>query len=92
MKKQYGKPDVTFESVSLSANIAGNCGTGLNYHSMDCASYATSGDPYTGGCVFVDNGYTVFNDVSICDVQPDGNSWSRVCYHVIMDEMKAFTS
>lgn len=90
MKKQYGKPNVTFENFSLSSNIASSCGSALNHHSMDCNFYATFGNP--SACVFFENGYSVFHDVAVCDLQPDGNSWSKVCYHVVVDEMRAFTS
>jgi hypothetical protein len=91
VKKKYGKPEVTFENFSLSSNIAGNCGSSLNHHSYDsCGCYTTSSDPLHG-CVFVDNGFTVFTSSAICDVQPD-SGWSQVCYHVVTDELKAFTS
>lgn len=91
MKKQYGKPEISFDSFALSSNIAGSCGDALTYHSYDdCKHYVTFGD--SSNCLFFDNGYSVFSDVGICDVQPDGQSWSQVCYHVIVDEMKAFGS
>lgn len=93
MKKKYGKPEVTFENFSLSSNIAGNCGSSLNNHNPDgCMCFTTASDPIAGGCVYVDNGFSVFVNTVICDLQPDGHSWSQVCYHVVTDELKAFTS
>ena len=90
MKREYGKPEVLFENFSLSANIASSCGDALSYHGMDCMHHSNYADP--SSCVFFENGFSVFQNVAICDLQPDGQSWSKVCYHVIMDEMKAFSS
>lgn len=92
MKRQYGKPEVTFENFTLSANIASSCGDALSYHSLDadCMFHSTYGDP--NSCVFYENDFSVFLDLAVCDLQPDGESWSQVCYHVITDDMKAFTS
>jgi hypothetical protein len=87
MKRKYGKPEVTFENFSLSANIARSCGDALSYHDLSCVHYSTHGDEKS--CFFFENGVSVFHDVAICDLQPVGG---RVCYHVIIDEMKAFSS
>lgn len=91
MKKVYNKPQIVFEDYSFAFNIAGNCGwkTGLQSEQA-CIAYTTSTNP--DNCVFIDNGYSVFGDVGTCDLQPDDGNWSEVCYHVITDEMRAFSS
>lgn len=93
MKRQYGTPKVIFEDFALTANIATSCGDSLKFQGDAdvCMHYANHSD--SSNCVFFENGYSTFYDVAICDLQPDEDGgWSHVCYHVIVDEWKAFSS
>lgn len=89
MKKAYGKPQIVFENYSFTSNIAQSCGWGLELHSEStCMSYTTASNPYSG-CVFIENGYSFFAGV-ICDKNADEDG--SLCYHVIADEIRAFSS
>ena len=75
MKREYTKPDILFESFSLSTNIAGDC-------------EKKTGTPSQGNCPAYLPGVTVavFNDsIRGCIAKPpktDSDEYNGVCYHV----------
>lgn len=85
MKKEYVKPQIVFESFTLSTNIAADCETITSLHGRGSCGY-----PTRDGVVFVDS-YTG------CDVTaPVENGESvygnTVCYHVPIDSKNLFNS
>ncbi len=93
MKKQYGKPVVTFENFSFSSNFAAGCGDliGLQSANANCLYYATFKDGDT--CAFVDNGYPVFYSATTgCYTGPQGDYWGALCYHQAGENSRMFSS
>ncbi len=89
MKKQYQKPQVSFESFGLSDTIAGSCAGSVTAQSSACDSYATWSDPKYGVCnfyikdadgfsiaMFLDGG----NNCMLTPGQFGGNQ--EICYQV----------
>lgn len=82
MKKVYAKPEIVFESFSMSTNIAGGCDTIINNHSYGNCAYVLR----TGEMVFV----AEYPDVCKT-VEADGD-WNGICYHVPVDTQNLFNS
>lgn len=84
MKKIYLKPEIMFESFTLSENIAGNCELKTNLPSSD----AGCGYPTRGGVVFVEQ------IISACDTPPNngGDVHDGFCYHNPSDGSNLFNS
>lgn len=82
MKKAYRKPDIMFESYSLSANIAGNCySNNLHTENTNCMQSATFANGES--CVYYDNGYAVFTQSGGgCETCPQNDKYGNLCYHV----------
>lgn len=84
MKKKYSKPDIAFESFSLSTSIAGNCEV-----KTDTKGGGECGYPMDGlGILFV-VGMNVCN-VPITDEQ--SLNYNGFCYHVPMENSSLFNS
>lgn len=77
MKKTYNKPEIIFDDVALSTDIAGNC------------AYIATFD--NGSCPIRVEGFNVviFSETS-CEVK--GVDGENVCYHAPGDDMKVFSS
>ena len=81
MKKLYSKPEIMFESFSVSTNIAGGCG--IPTHT-----------PSEGNCAYEASGVMIFTDaVSQCAVKAPGDAaYNGLCYHVPIDTGSLFNS
>lgn len=75
MKKKYIKPNIIFESFTLSTNIAGDCEVKTNLPSNN-----TCGMDFSGLHVFLDS-VTGCSDIQITDEGGDGD-FNQICYHV----------
>ena len=75
MKNKYSKPDVVFESFSLSTSIAGTCTIKTG---TDLQAARQCGYDYGGVILFL-NGMT-----NICSIQVEDGSpvFDSLCYHV----------
>lgn len=82
MKKEYCKPDIMFESFSLSTDIAAGCGVIIR--------------TFIGGQCGLDMGGEMLfvGDVQGCieKVDDDGTSTNGICYHVPTNDTKMFNS
>lgn len=84
MKKTYSKPQIMFESFSLSTSIAGACGVKI--------------DTQAAGTCGVDYGFmgTIFlPEVAGCSIVVGGiydGSFNGICYHVPTDSRNLFNS
>ena len=80
MKKTYSKPDIVFESFSLSTSVASNC-----------LIYAPS-QPSGIGAIQAGM-FTVFqNSTQGCIVQVTTGVWEGFCYHNPSDFNNLFNS
>lgn len=81
MKKIYSKPEIMFESFTLSENIAGDCEVKTN-------------TPSQGTCAYGENDFGIplfTGDVPACEAQvADGND--KFCYHVPLETNTLFNS
>lgn len=81
MKKAYSKPMITFESFTLSTNIAAGC-------------ERIVGNPSKGTCgIMGSDGETLFS--GFCDVDwmsKYGDDYDGFCYHVPFDNNNLFNS
>ena len=82
MKKAYMKPEIMFESFTLSTNIAAGCEYKNGLHARDYCGYSTR-----NGVVFTDG---VVGDNGCQYIQPDNND--TLCYHVPNDSHNIFNS
>lgn len=84
MKKIYSKPEIMFDSFTLTTNIAAGC-----KHIIDTFANGSCGMFFPGaGNVFTTN-------VSGCSdkpVSPDGDQYGGICYHVPYEDSKLFNS
>ena len=79
MKKIYSKPEIMFDSFTLTTNIAAGCGNKINTHVNDACGIELPGV----GVVFLDG-------VAGCKetfVESD-----EYCYHVPIDANRLFNS
>ena len=83
MRKAYVKPEIMFESFTLSTNIAAGCEYKNGLHARDFCGYQTE-----FGVVFTDSVPT--GDKGCKYVQPDNND--TLCYHVPNDSNNIFNS
>ena len=83
MKRVYLKPDIIFESFSLSESLATNCEVIVDGPSSGKCGYA-----YEGG-----NGATVFIDSTTgCTVPTPDQVENGFCYHVPIESNSLFNS
>lgn len=85
MKKAYAKPEIVFESFTLSTNIAGDCETITSLQSRDICGY-----PTRGGVVFVDSSMGCTVNAPIVD--GEAIYGDRICYHVPIESSNLFNS
>lgn len=85
MKKEYSKPEITFEDFSLSTNIAGDCENPTNLQSNgDC------GIKFGNQVVFMDwMGACTGDDGFPVE---EGGSFNGICYHTPVDTNNVFNS
>lgn len=82
MRKKYSKPEIAFESFTMSTSIAAGCEMKTSLPSSE----ESCGYPIRGGVVFVEG--------AACDTypqSPDG-SYDGFCYHVPADTNNLFNS
>ena len=83
MKKPYYKPEIVFESFSLSQNIAAGCEEKTHTPSArECAV------DFSGLSLFLD-GMDACNDIKVDNLGGDGE-YGGICYHVYTDGTKNF--
>ena len=87
MKKTYLKPEIAFESFTLSTNIAGNCEQPFVTNSTKgvCAIESSGGVNIFSGTV------------ALCDFLPEQmggkeDEWDGFCYHVPTEDRNLFNS
>lgn len=84
MKKTYAKPEIQFESFSVSNSIAANCGTINKSFGENACAYIT---------VYGDKLIHVFTDeLTSCTTKEADGDYNGVCYHVPSDAYGLFTS
>lgn len=82
MKKTYIKPEVVFESFSLSHNIAAGCEIIVGTPSEGSCDYE-----YEGG-----GGQSIFVTTGICDIPVNDDVSNGFCYHVPVEGNNLFNS
>lgn len=83
MKKTYSKPQIMFESFSLSTSIAGACGV-----KADAPAAGTCGVDYGFmGTIFLTNVAGCSTGVGI-----DDGFFNDICYHVPVENQNLFNS
>lgn len=85
MKKVYTKPEIMFESFTLSQAIAGDCET-----TTDLQSNTTCGLDFSGVIVFM-TGMGGCTGIQVDGAGGDGE-FGGVCYHVFTGENNLFNS
>lgn len=85
MKKVYSKPEIMFESFTLSTNIAGDCEV-----KTDVQSNNSCGMEFSGLLVFME-GMTGCADIQVDNIGGDGNH-NGICYHTLSGEKNLFNS
>ena len=81
MRKEYLKPEITFEDFSLNTDIAAGCEA-----IIDNQSYMTC--PYIDGR----NGGVFVDTVTGCDYKPQGGEHNGLCYHNPNESKNVFNS
>ena len=86
MKKLYSKPEIMFESFTLSTNIAGDC-------------ERVVGNPAKGTCGIlgsepgVDNLFSAtVTGTSGCQIWNNADDYDGYCYHTSVDTKNLFNS
>lgn len=76
MKKNYSKPEIMFESFTMSSNIAGDCEVKTNTPSKGTCAYEMEvSNEFITETVFV-----FVSDITACHyTEPEGHN--GVCYH-----------
>jgi hypothetical protein len=82
MKKTYSKPDIVFESFSLSTNIAAGCERKTNLHGKEGC-----GVPWGNSRIFTD---TDFGCKSV--VEDGSGKYDGLCYHNPSESYNVFNS
>ena len=79
MKKRYTKPDIVFESFSLSSSIA-SCDVKI--------------ENSTGGLcgLQMDDAFLFVIGVTGCELHVEDGGFNRICYHVPFGEKNMFNS
>lgn len=75
MKKTYMKPQIMFESFSVSTNIAGDCDVKTQTPSSGNCAYTVE-DEFLGAI----NYFT--NEVYACETKEADGEYNGICYHV----------
>ena len=85
MKKFYTKPEIMFDSFTLSTNIAGDC-----EEKMNLPSNSSCGLDFSGLMVFLD-GMGGCTNIKVDNVGGDGE-FNGICYHVPSGDKNLFNS
>ena len=85
MKKAYMKPEIVFESFSMSTNIAAGCEV-----QTDTPSENACGVLFSGLNVFLE-GMQGCEDFQVKNEGGDGR-YGNLCYHIPTGEQNLFTS
>lgn len=75
MKKLYSKPQIMFESFTLSTNIAADCEVKIYNHSSGTCAYEFTDE-------FGENWKVFTSDVLACGTNEGDRAYDNVCYHV----------
>ena len=84
MKKVYAKPEIVFESFSLSQNIAAGCEVKTNL-----PGNKTCGLDFSGVVIFLDS---ISGCVEKITSEGGDGSYNGICYHVFTGESNLFNS
>lgn len=84
MKKVYTKPEIMFESFTLSTNIAAGCQFIVNNASQGVCGYLPDRDP-TGKNIFT-------SEITGCQRTEVDGGYNGICYHVPTDTTDLFNS
>ena len=84
MKKLYTKPEIMFESFTLSTNIAGDCDIKIN-------------NPTEGVCAYIIQAggrtHSIFtSEISGCKTTQDNGDYNGICYDVPIGGTSLFNS
>jgi hypothetical protein len=82
MKKTYSKPDIFFDSFSLSTTVAANCEFKTPLPKADECGMPTG---YFNYIVFV-------NELQGCNRTVESGVWETICYHQPTEENNLFNS
>lgn len=82
MKKVYNKPEIMFDSFSMSTNIASNCGTITNLPSKDQCGYKPDRS----------NNIYFISTINHCAFTEDDGEYNGICYHNPVTEDVLFSS
>lgn len=82
MKKSYSKPDILFDSFSLSTNVASNCEFRTPLPQVDECGMPTG---YFNSVIFV-------TEIQGCTVVEPSGVWDTICYHQPSETNNLFTS
>lgn len=82
MKKTYSKPEIMFESFTMSTSIAAGCDDKVTTYAAD-----QCGIPWEGS---VENIFLV--GISGCKKQYEADGWGGICYHNPSDTTNLFNS
>lgn len=80
MKKTYSKPDISFESFSLSSTVAAGCGVDTPLHQMDQCGYR------------IENWIVFQSELQGCNFIVETGVMDGVCYHPPTEMTNLFTS
>ena len=84
MKKKYSRPDIAFESFSLSSSIAGNCEV-----KTDTKGGGECGYPLDGlGSIFLLN----MGDCVVKITDEQSLNFNGFCYHIPTENSNLFNS
>lgn len=79
MKKAYKKPIITFESLTISTNIAAGC-----------AFISTNNAEYICPIMDEESGWTIFSNNGLCMMAPGPGD--TICYDIPLLNSNVFTS
>ena len=83
MKKAYNKPEIVFESFSMSTNIAAGCTLTNVTHSSGEYGCGYKPDRFN---------YIIFTSDMGCTTTEDDGDYNGICYHVPSESSSLFTS
>lgn len=90
MKKKYSKPEIVFESFTLSTNIAGDCSVPTSTPNQGSCAYTVE-TKYGTWHVFTDAVAACGTSDGSLDQLEDG-IYNGICYNVPYDESTLFNS
>lgn len=79
MKSTYSRPRIVFENFGLSNGASSGCEGIANLAEYECS------------VMIPELGYSIFNDMNICEVTPVGDD-DTLCYHAPSDWNNVYSS